>query len=370
MGEYTEIEIYCSQMLRRRRGFPLYVPEPSPNLPAEYQRNGITIGDVGRVTPDGVFDFFFNIYLPAEHPVNAHTPDGFVPLALYDMIDLSRSTVTPGDYVTTPFFHISLTRFPGGAFLFNCFKLTGAILALPDGARREELVNLGAVRQYVVENAENWYRYVNGTRGRELKNGSLYLVTGWEKCKSWGMASFHDIVMPRNELQLTFRPSADMSSGYQYRWQTCPARHKHADPSPVGRDCLNQTVFIRGFSISLGETFWQKFFRGTSMRSITDAQLPNSHGSFVPFGFQGSALSWALNFGGSGGAGGRMHTESDEVILSDLSAASEVPPFKLAAFVTEDFTRSFIQVDWSIAGFYSRYRSIPLPTWSRYFYHT
>ncbi|KAJ7813836.1 hypothetical protein B0H13DRAFT_2465944, partial [Mycena leptocephala] len=55
---WSESASYCGQLLRQGRGFPLYVPGPPGNLP-EYQRNGVSIGDVGRVTPDGAFDFFF-----------------------------------------------------------------------------------------------------------------------------------------------------------------------------------------------------------------------------------------------------------------------------------------------------------------------
>ncbi|KAJ7804236.1 hypothetical protein B0H13DRAFT_1744710 [Mycena leptocephala] len=67
---FSESEIYCNQLLCQKRGFPLYVPGPRRNLPAEYRTNGIAIGDVGRVTPEGIFDFFFNIYLSADHPIN------------------------------------------------------------------------------------------------------------------------------------------------------------------------------------------------------------------------------------------------------------------------------------------------------------
>ncbi|KAJ7679595.1 hypothetical protein B0H17DRAFT_910771, partial [Mycena rosella] len=61
---------YSSQLLRRGRGFPLYVPEPQENLPQEYQREGVAIGDVCMVTPEGILEFFFNIYLDADNPIN------------------------------------------------------------------------------------------------------------------------------------------------------------------------------------------------------------------------------------------------------------------------------------------------------------
>ncbi|KAJ7476219.1 hypothetical protein FB451DRAFT_269461 [Mycena latifolia] len=104
-GISTESGSYCYQLLRRGRGFPLYIPEPRTNLPMEYQRTGVTIGDVGRVTPEGAFDFFFNIYCPSDHPVNADVPEGFVPLSLYDAIDVFHLDIEPGSYVSSPSVH-------------------------------------------------------------------------------------------------------------------------------------------------------------------------------------------------------------------------------------------------------------------------
>ncbi|KAJ7707389.1 hypothetical protein B0H17DRAFT_871953, partial [Mycena rosella] len=186
-----ESEIYCSQLLRQRRGFPLFVPGPQQNLPEEYQRTGVSIGDVGRVTTDGIFDFFFNIYLPADHPINASdVPEGFCPLAPYARRDLVHLNVDPGNYVAGPSVQ-SVDLDYSSEYVFN-LSPHGAILALPHGAHVEKLENLQNIRQYAAENAENWYRYINCARGRGLANGSLYLVTGSEKSRSWGMASFNN----------------------------------------------------------------------------------------------------------------------------------------------------------------------------------
>ena len=59
------------------------MPGPYDNLPVDYRREGIGIGDVGVLLRFGTFSYFFNIFLPADHPVNAgKVPDNFEPLDL------------------------------------------------------------------------------------------------------------------------------------------------------------------------------------------------------------------------------------------------------------------------------------------------
>ncbi|KAJ7757754.1 hypothetical protein DFH07DRAFT_699793, partial [Mycena maculata] len=191
---YSESEIYCSQLLRQKRGVPLHRPSPQRNLPQEYQRSGVTIGDVGRITPDGELDFFFNIYLPANDPINGDdVPEDFSPLEPYAQKDVFHADFEPGDHVSSPSAQKLDLESPSEYvvnFVFNCEASQGAILALPHGAHLEKLENLGKMQEYAAKNAESWYRYINDVRGRGLTNGALYLVTGCEKSPSWGMASF------------------------------------------------------------------------------------------------------------------------------------------------------------------------------------
>jgi hypothetical protein len=60
-----------------------------------YRRGGVLIGDVGSITPEGDFDFFFNVYLPTTDPINANVPEGFVPLSPYDPIDVGHYDFDP-----------------------------------------------------------------------------------------------------------------------------------------------------------------------------------------------------------------------------------------------------------------------------------
>ncbi|KAF7336933.1 C2H2-type domain-containing protein [Mycena venus] len=151
--------------------------------------------------------------------------------------------------------------FPGGHFVFNCEGPNGAVLALPFGAHQAKLENLEDVRHFVGKHAESWYKYVNKTKGRGVPNGSLYLVTGWEKAMSWGMASFRDVL--ENSFQLSFEPTANADNGYNYRWKAPHCHSKHGPPvegTPINQTPLDQTIFIHAFAISVCEGIWEKLF--------------------------------------------------------------------------------------------------------------
>jgi hypothetical protein len=97
---YSESGIYSNLLLNQDRGFPLYHPKPQKNLPAQYQRKGVTIGDVGTVSVEGDFDFFFNIYLPANNSINIDAPEDFVPLLVYPSRDIRDYDFDPGNHVS------------------------------------------------------------------------------------------------------------------------------------------------------------------------------------------------------------------------------------------------------------------------------
>ncbi|KAJ6483875.1 hypothetical protein DFH09DRAFT_949477, partial [Mycena vulgaris] len=328
---YAESEIYCSQLLRQRRGFPLYSPGPQRNLPEEYQQCGVSIGDVGCVTPEGIFDFFFNIYLPADHPINANdVPDDFSPLAPYARRDLFCEDYEPGNYVSTPSVHLDFSsenEFPGGEFIFQCEAPHGAVLALPHGAHLEKLGNLGRMRQYAGQNAESWYKYVNGAqrRGRGLTNGSLYLVTGCEKSRSWGMASFSGV--REKVFQLQFKPTEGAETAYNYRWRGTNARIKKGfNSSPIDATTLNQTTFIHGLSISLGTGLWGRLFGNVKICEIVDYQLGNAAGNSASRSQGPSVFSWSFGSLGAGSTSGgnTMRAENEDVLVSDVASISKV----------------------------------------------
>ena len=105
---YTEAkgdhEIYYYQLLTRKRGSPLWIPGPGSQLPIEYRRQGISIGDVGIiVAQSGEFDFLFNILQPADHPINASkgVPESFSPLDRTQLEIVTRRIYGHNTYLTS-----------------------------------------------------------------------------------------------------------------------------------------------------------------------------------------------------------------------------------------------------------------------------
>ncbi|KAK7054018.1 hypothetical protein R3P38DRAFT_2501095, partial [Favolaschia claudopus] len=277
---YSESEVYCLQMLRQKRGFPLYEPAPQISLHEAYRSRGISIGDVGRVTQDGIFDFFFNIFLSSEDPVNANeTPEGFMPLAMYQPKDVFHLYHAPGSHVSTSTVArqdvgVSSDIVPDNGFIFRCDVTQGAVLALPHSTHLQKLQNIGTVQCYAARHAASWYEHVNGPRGRELKNGELYLVTGHERTVSWGMASYHK---SNCDFRLKFQENTD-----RYRWsgvvgQDNPSKRKCYNPSSTNVSPPNHTVFLHGLSISLKQGLWDMLF-GTV--SVETSSIPDFYVHF------------------------------------------------------------------------------------------
>jgi hypothetical protein len=96
---HSDSEIYARNLLVKKHGYPLWLPEPFSNLPRKYRKKGVSVGDVGIITSDGGFDYLFNICLPSDHPINSgRVPPGFVPLEFdrHRDIAMTRDMHSPG----------------------------------------------------------------------------------------------------------------------------------------------------------------------------------------------------------------------------------------------------------------------------------
>ena len=100
-------EVYLRLMLKHRHGYPLYRPEPNRGLPIEYRKKGVRIGDVGRITPDGSFDFLFNIDSSQANSVNPPIlPRDFETIPPIGII--SNDYFQPGEHLLSD--HVKQTR--------------------------------------------------------------------------------------------------------------------------------------------------------------------------------------------------------------------------------------------------------------------
>jgi hypothetical protein len=82
-GSPAANQTYAQLLLTKKLGYPLWYPDLSINLRDAYMAQGVSIGDVGMITPDGSFDFLFNICSPADDPVNGNdVPLGFAQVSV------------------------------------------------------------------------------------------------------------------------------------------------------------------------------------------------------------------------------------------------------------------------------------------------
>ena len=279
-------DIYERHLTLKERGFPLWVPEPNQVLHLNYRRTGVRIGDVGIITHSGAFSFLFNICLPHNDPVNPRKlPDHFSPISppiedddiekfgvFKNGSHLASTSVKRSQNGSTIscvriLIHISELRTLSlySDIVFESSASEGAILTMPRGARSEDLGNLTTFREYVAANVANWYRYVNGPRGREAKNGDVRLVVGFDKTTSWGIATFANQTQQNlNCCRLKFGPS-DTNS---YTWSYSGVADVKAGPDADEIDELkidsdppdvqfeNQCLFVRTLNATLADDIW------------------------------------------------------------------------------------------------------------------
>ncbi|KIK52194.1 hypothetical protein GYMLUDRAFT_180438 [Collybiopsis luxurians FD-317 M1] len=258
----NEIEDYVRLLLTQKRGYPLWNPRPGDWLRPAYREEGVRIGDVGIVTEFGEFDYLFNVCLPPDDPVNAgRVPQDFKQLEGIDIHNIPWSTLEygPGTYVASKSSPFNRARLEEGAEIRGvpeevgkglslCSSTTrGALLILPEGGKSANCPYLSKFYQLAAECAHSWYDFVNGPLARGVRNNSIYLVTGCDKARTWGVASFSDA--PANSVSLKFVPRLTQNGAREYWFRTSDFAASSSGTShstnPAG------CVFLRGFKIAV-----------------------------------------------------------------------------------------------------------------------
>ncbi|KAI3612925.1 hypothetical protein WG66_005349 [Moniliophthora roreri] len=306
-----------------KQGYPLWSPQPNTELPEEYIREGIRIGDVGIVHHDTPFDFLFNITYAANHPINHRgVPKGFTPVELRD-IDITRvpeyrendsHVVGPKNtLLKEEVLEEDLQEGFSRSYRFTSSNDQGAILMLPEGSTLSKLESKAIFRAYAKKNALAWFSYAKECRGREFPSGtdpSLYLVTGWEKCPAWGISSFCNSFYKGTTVNLPFNVLSPEEGRHNvYSWGRSVLCQSRCHPSIKfsGKSLPNQTVFIRGFKISKRskKEFKVRDIMGTRVTAekILDLPFEPSTGAGPP----PSNASEASNDQGHGSNSGGRH---------------------------------------------------------------
>lgn len=184
--------------------------------------------------------------------------------------------------------HRSPSFFPLGAGavveISTSSKAT-AILLLPDGGSRTNLRRLQVFRDYALKNAQRWYAFVNGTLGRMVESGELYLVTGVDKSSSWSVAALENNSEGRGlSLTLKAAQAGSGSAACAWEWESSSS-FANSGPrrGPEEQSWTdNQTVFLRGFKVAIRSTPLKKAIKVLSIADLKPSQIL-SRDRFIPF---------------------------------------------------------------------------------------
>ena len=167
---------------------------------------------------------------------------------------------------------------------------------MPDGAYQEELGNLSKFRDYVAVHATNWYKFVNGPRGREAQNGDVRVVVGCDKSTSWGMATFANTSSAQqSNFRLKFRPlrgqqQSQHNVGTPYAWEHSGVAEVRVGPEPgeneelgetPNRQLRNQCLFMRTLSVTLSDSVWAETFPGIISTINQEGSQPEYRGQHL-----------------------------------------------------------------------------------------
>ncbi|KAF9048908.1 hypothetical protein BJ165DRAFT_1463452 [Panaeolus papilionaceus] len=215
-------KIYERHMLKKGRGYPLWVPECSQTLHIKKRKLGVEVGDVGLIDKDGCFVFLFNILRPANHPFHpTEMPEGYnsvQPLRSHDWLQ----TIPFGHH--TALTSASVRRQEAGISgsseqIFEMPSAEAVILTLPDGVQFSSVQTTSLWGDYMASNLKSWYKYVKVTLGYEVNNGDIRLVTGCDKASHWGMAVAEQSPTAENSYKLRFRKAKHRKGSIKYAWE-------------------------------------------------------------------------------------------------------------------------------------------------------
>ena len=140
----------------------------------------------------------------------------------------------------------------------------GAVLILPEGAQSHDVQEEKRFLDEAIQHGVDWHKFATETAYRIINDNSLYLITGFHKAHSWSLGvarSGQSLFSSYRQRFITFRVGQIHEGGITakaYSWDFAPDFEGRPGPENPYRFCgkkiPNQTVFIRGFRITVNET--------------------------------------------------------------------------------------------------------------------
>lgn len=139
----------------------------------------------------------------------------------------------------------------GAGLSFNSSATKGALLILPEGAKRSDHQQYARFAEYAAKHAHSWYKYANDPPlARGVPNGALYFITGFDKARAWGVVSFKDAL---GKVSLEFVPKVGEEGLPKYWFRKCEFASHDANSDHVFGN-QSGSVFVRGFKVALQQT--------------------------------------------------------------------------------------------------------------------
>ncbi|CAA7271111.1 unnamed protein product [Cyclocybe aegerita] len=222
---------------------------------------GISIGDVGYFHKNGRFTYLFNIFYPADDPIQTrHVPRKFSPVGPLSDWEIQKISdhFAPGAVVASEGVQVTQTSEPPRQIRFSSSAREGAVVVFPTGGAREDLADTSKLYPYIKEHAVDWYQSRNLYSGSENilpsppgMNGTLFVVTGTDRATSCATALFPmdpDVAITSH----LFEYDESLENAWVAEIPSARTTYVTESMQPGQR----YSIFLRGITIALGAPSW------------------------------------------------------------------------------------------------------------------
>lgn len=110
----------------------------------------------------------------------------------------------------------------------------GALLSLPHGGHREDVIRTKAFEDYIRDNVVSWFTWAQNNKLGVERMEDLILVTGCTLVTSWAAAAFDDYTMPVDTTSISLDAQKSDRGRAQFIWRNVRGNveyhNSHFDP--------------------------------------------------------------------------------------------------------------------------------------------